>query len=97
MYDLTDHWNDYGASYDLTDLPATASNHIPLILRIKPHYNPHKRLFKFEIFWLKYEDMKGVVQRAWSIVTTQNPVVWFQKKNQDGAKRIANMGTSKIH
>lgn len=47
---LSSHWNDCDASFDLRDLPATASDHVPLMLRITPHINPPKRHFKFEIF-----------------------------------------------
>lgn len=51
------HWNSSGASYDLKDLPTTASDHAPLLLTIKPHSNPIKRRFRFETFWLKYPEI----------------------------------------
>lgn len=54
---LSNHWNSAGATYELTDLPATASDHVPLILTIKPHVNPPKRRFKFKNYWLNYPEI----------------------------------------
>lgn len=77
---LSSHWNDYGVSYDLRDLPATASDHVPLMLRLSPHVNPLRRTFRFETFWLNYTNIQEIVATAWESVTIQNPVRRMQQK-----------------
>lgn len=77
---LSYHWNDMSVSAQLTDLPATASDHVPLLLHIKPHENPPKRLFRFETSWLKYDEISEVVARAWLATNNNNPIKRFRQK-----------------
>lgn len=77
---LSHHWNDLGASYSLSDLLASASDHTPLMLTLKPHRNPQRRPFKLELFWLKYQDVHEKVNTACNSVHEQNPIIRRQKK-----------------
>lgn len=61
---LSDHWIQLGATYTLQDLTATVSDHAPLALTVKPHTNPSRRSFRFELFWLRYQEVKLEVQQA---------------------------------
>lgn len=77
------HWNSYGITNSLQDLPSGASDHTPLLLNIKPHDNPPKKKFRFEIFWLKHQEIHGVVAAAWASLPSNiytNPVKNFQEK-----------------
>ncbi|XP_078181452.1 uncharacterized protein LOC144575215 [Carex rostrata] len=78
---LSYHWNSFGATHSLKDLPASASDHTPLFLNIKPHANPCRKKFKFENFWLKHQEVHGVVAAAWATTShSPNPVRVFQEK-----------------
>lgn len=77
---LSGHWNTFGASVTLGDLPTTASDHAPLSLRLKPHVDRGKKQFKFENFWLKYDGIQEVVQSAWNSVVNTDPAKNIQYK-----------------
>ncbi|RYR17605.1 hypothetical protein Ahy_B03g062308 [Arachis hypogaea] len=49
----------------LSSMPATSSDHSPLILDLNPVHNV-RRSFKFEAFWADHEDCENVVRRGWS-------------------------------
>lgn len=63
---ISEQWNGFGATYNLIDIPATASDHAPLLLTIKPHTNPPRRPFKFKLFWMGQQDIQEVVASAWN-------------------------------
>lgn len=77
---ISEHWRQHGTSNALTDLPATASDHTPLMLTIKPHIHPRTRRFRFELYWLRHRDIGSVVQEAWNSV-------------QSGSRGLTTSGT----
>lgn len=68
-----------GSSRSLEDLPTTASDYVPLLLKIKPHNNSARYRFKFELFWLKHREVEQIAAETWSAVLFQrNPVQTFK-------------------
>lgn len=75
---ISSEWTMTGVIYGLTDLPCTASDHVPLLLTIKLHAQP-KGQWHFENFWLMHSEVKDVVQTAWDIPCVhQNKARKFQ-------------------
>lgn len=66
---LSVHWASAGASYNLVDLPGTASDHIPLLLNIKPH-SQQRRYMRFENYWLMHREVFDIVRDAWTLPAT---------------------------
>ncbi|XP_078165205.1 uncharacterized protein LOC144559911 [Carex rostrata] len=72
---ISPHWDSLGVSYQLQDASATASDHSPLIFRIKPHQINGKRSFKFETYWLQHPQITEIVQNTWEQeINTSNPI-----------------------
>lgn len=65
---ISGHWNAMGMTYMLQDLPQAVSDHAPLKLTIEPHRNQSKRPFRFELFWLNYQETRDIVERAWTSI-----------------------------
>ncbi|KAJ3691188.1 hypothetical protein LUZ61_020352 [Rhynchospora tenuis] len=62
---LSHSWLSLQLSFTLADLPATTSDHAPLLLTISTLTRRPKRIFKFETFWLNYPEVFTIVQQAW--------------------------------
>lgn len=82
-------WNTLGATYTLCDQPATASDHVPLLFSVQPHSIQRRRLFKFELFWLRHPDCTRIVREAWdSIQGSASTPIKLQEKLRAVAKAL---------
>ncbi|KAJ1688151.1 hypothetical protein LUZ63_019541 [Rhynchospora breviuscula] len=77
-------WLNLPANFSLIDLPATTSDHAPLLLSLKPISSTCKRSFKLESFWLRATDFDSVVAHSW----TQAPSAHDPAENLIGKLRF---------
>jgi hypothetical protein len=59
----------WDSKYPLTtvrDLPKPVSDHTPLLIDTCSRVLPPPRLFRFEKWWLDYEDLSKIIQDTWS-------------------------------
>lgn len=87
---ISPHWNSMGASYELQDAPSTASDHTPLLLNVRPHFNNRRGSFKFENYWLRHPQINDLVQNVWGEATeTQlDPIKTFHLKIKKTAEAL---------
>jgi hypothetical protein len=77
---LSNYWA-LGVTHTLTDLPNTTSDHAPLLLSIKSTVCPKNKCFRFEKFWLNYEETTDIVAHTWSSgIFSLNPTQHFKNK-----------------
>ncbi|XP_024171787.1 uncharacterized protein LOC112177760 [Rosa chinensis] len=79
----TPSWCDLFGYAKVVHLPPSDSDHIPILLRastIPLPTRPKHHRFKFEAFWLQHAECNPLVEQAWQIDVTGNPMFQVTKK-----------------
>ena len=80
-------WQTVWPNSSVTNGKTLGSDHCPVIVSCKPRDENRKRLFRFEAFWMKDEECRGIIKNAWEVNRDENPLDrWNYKINCCRAK-----------
>ena len=58
-------WQTTWPNSTVTNGTTLGSDHCPIIVRCKPREEMRRKLFRFEAFWSKDEECKGIIKNVW--------------------------------
>lgn len=82
-------WFDQFGGTSVTHLSRSCSDHAPLLITCAPNNTEYIRYFRFLNIWADHDNFLEVVQQAWALDVSGNPLLTLHQKIKNTCKSLS--------